>query len=300
MEYFIDAYETLRGRDISEEDRDFLQKKFERMYVTKDIYEIYNRLLEYCGQDLLSNVPFERRKIPYEDVYPMLYLKYRLTGESVHKNIKHLVIDEMQDYSYLQYLILNRIFRCRMTILGDRAQTLDKEQRDVLNFLPKIFRKDIRKVVMNKSYRNPWEIATFAAKLSGVSDIELLERHGKEVEEKLFDSEEEMLSAVRDNLNVGEDGYETAAVITMTEEEAFDIYRLLQNRGIDVSYVDRNSSAFRKGLTVTTFYLAKGLEFDQVFAIQGSEENPLKKQAEYICATRALHELYVYGTGNQR
>ena len=299
MEYFIDAYETLRGRDISEEDRDFLQKKFERMYVTKDIYEIYNRLLEYCGQDLLSNVPFERRKIPYEDVYPMLYLKYRLTGESVHKNIKHLVIDEMQDYSYLQYLILNRIFRCRMTILGDRAQTLDKEQRDVLNFLPKIFGKDIRKVVMNKSYRNTWEIATFAAKLSGVSDIELLERHGKEVEEKLFDSEEEMLSAVRDNLNVGEDGYETAAVITMTEEEAFDIYRLLQNRGIDVSYVDRNSSAFRKGLTVTTFYLAKGLEFDQVFAIQGNEENPLKKQAEYICATRALHELYVYGNGNQ-
>ena len=66
-----------------------------------------------------------------------------------------------------------------------------------------------------------------------------------------------------------------------------------------MSYVDRNSSAFRKGLTVTTFYLAKGLEFDQVFAIQGSEENPLKKQAEYICATRALHELYVYGTGNQ-
>ena len=55
----------------------------------------------------------------------------------------------------------------------------------------------------------------------------------------------------------------------------------------------------RQGLTVTTFYLAKGLEFDQVFAIQGSEENPLKKQAEYICATRALHELYVYGTRNQ-
>ena len=88
MEYFIDAYETLRGRDISEEDRDFLQKKFERMYVTKDIYEIYNRLLEYCGQDLLSNVPFERRKFPYEDVYPMLYLIYRLSGESVHKNIR--------------------------------------------------------------------------------------------------------------------------------------------------------------------------------------------------------------------
>lgn len=295
MEYFIDAYETLRGRDIEEEDRELLQKKFDRMYVEKDIYEIYNCLLEYCGQEPLSKIPYERRKIPYEDVFPMLYLKYRLTGESVHKNIKHLVIDEMQDYSYLQYVILSRLFHCRMTILGDRAQTLDKEQRDVLLFLPKILGKDIRMVVMNKSYRNTWEIATFAAGISGISDIELLERHGKAVEERRFPTEDEMLSAIRENLNVGADGYETAAVITMTEEEASDICRLLQNRGVEASYMDRNSSAFRKGLTVTTFYLAKGLEFDQVFMIQGTRENPLADQAEYICATRALHELYVYG-----
>ncbi len=295
MEYFIDAYETLRGRDIEEEDRELLQKKFDRMYVEKDIYEIYNRLLEYCGQEPLSKIPYERRKIPYEDVFPMLYLKYRLTGESVHKNIKHLVIDEMQDYSYLQYVILSRLFHCRMTILGDRAQTLDKEQRDVLLFLPKILGKDIRMVVMNKSYRNTWEIATFAAGISGISDIELLERHGKAVEERRFPTEDEMLSAIRENLNVGADGYETAAVITMTEEEASDICRLLQNRGVEASYMDRNSSAFRKGLTVTTFYLAKGLEFDQVFMIRGTRENPLADQAEYICATRALHELYVYG-----
>lgn len=295
MEYFIDAYETLRGRDIEEEDRELLQKKFDRMYVEKDIYEIYNRLLEYCGQEPLSKIPYERRKIPYEDVFPMLYLKYRLTGENVHKNIKHLVIDEMQDYSYLQYVILSRLFHCRMTILGDRAQTLDKEQRDVLLFLPKILGKDIRMVVMNKSYRNTWEIATFAAGISGISDIELLERHGKAVEERRFPTEDEMLSAIRENLNVGADGYETAAVITMTEEEASDICRLLQNRGVEASYMDRNSSAFRKGLTVTTFYLAKGLEFDQVFMIQGTRENPLADQAEYICATRALHELYVYG-----
>lgn len=295
MEYFIDAYETLRGRDIEEEDRELLQKKFDRMYVEKDIYEIYNRLLEYCGQEPLSKIPYERRKILYEDVFPMLYLKYRLTGESVHKNIKHLVIDEMQDYSYLQYVILSRLFHCRMTILGDRAQTLDKEQRDVLLFLPKILGKDIRMVVMNKSYRNTWEIATFAAGISGISDIELLERHGKAVEERRFPTEDEMLSAIRENLNVGADGYETAAVITMTEEEASDICRLLQNRGVEASYMDRNSSAFRKGLTVTTFYLAKGLEFDQVFMIRGTRENPLADQAEYICATRALHELYVYG-----
>ena len=151
---------------------------------------------------------------------------------------------------------------------------------------------------MNKSYRNTWEIATYAGKISGITDVELLERHGKEVEEKSFATEEEMLQKIAEQsseaLNRKDGKFETAAVITMTEEGAFDIYRLLRNRRVDASYVDRNSSVFKKGLTVTTFYLAKGLEFDQVFSIRGEKKNPLAKQAAYICATRALHELYVY------
>lgn len=300
MEYFVDAYETLKGRDISDEDREMLKEKFDSMYVTKDIYTIYNWLLEDYGYDMLPDVPYERRKVQYEDVFPMLYLKYRLLGHGAQKNIKHLVIDEMQDYSFLQYVLLKQIFQCRMTILGDYAQTLDTKQHDVLKFLPKIFGKEIRQVILRKSYRNTYEIARYAGEISGITDLELLERHGKEVEERTFSSEDEMLEAVRENLRLGGDGYETAAVITMTEDEAYDIYRLLTNRGVDAAYVDRDSSAFKRGLTVTTFYLAKGLEFDQVFTIKGTEANPLEKQAEYICATRALHELYVYRCENRK
>ena len=298
MDYFVDAYETLKGRDISDEDREMLREKFDSMYVTKDIYTLYNWLLEDYGYDMLPDVPYERRKVQYEDVFPMLYLKYRLLGHGAQKNIKHLVIDEMQDYSFLQYVLLKQIFQCRMTILGDYAQTLDTKQHDVLKFLPKIFGKEIRQVILRKSYRNTYEIARYAGEISGIRDLELLERHGKEVEERRFSSEDEMLEAVRENLRLGSEGYETAAVITMTEEEAYDIYRLLTNRGIDAAYVDRDSSAFKRGLTVTTFYLAKGLEFDQVFTIKGTEENPLEKQAQYISATRALQELYVYQCEN--
>jgi len=298
MDYFVDAYETLKGRDISDEDREMLREKFDSMYVTKDIYTIYNWLLEDYGYDMLPDVPYERRKVQYEDVFPMLYLKYRLLGHGAQKNIKYLVIDEMQDYSFLQYVLLKQIFQCRMTILGDYAQTLDTKQHDVLKFLPKIFGKEIRQVILRKSYRNTYEIARYAGEISGIRDLELLERHGKEVEERRFSSEDEMLEAVRENLRLGSEGYETAAVITMTEEEAYDIYRLLTNRGIDAAYVDRDSSAFKRGLTVTTFYLAKGLEFDQVFTIKGTEGNPLEKQAQYISATRALQELYVYQCEN--
>ena len=252
------------------------------------------RPLSAGGCDLLPEVPYEKRKLPYEDVFPMLYLKYRLSGgNSTHKNIKHLVIDEMQDYTYLQYTILESLFHCRMTILGDRAQTLDTKQQDVLRFLPKLLGREIRTIEIKKSYRNTLEIARYAEKVSGVSDLELLDRHGKEVVEKTFNTDTELLDELVCHLKCPGD-FETAALITTTEEEAFDLSRLLKLRGINVSYVDRNSSAFKKGLTVTTFYLAKGLEFDQVFALRGAKENPLKNQAEYICATRALHELYIY------
>ena len=294
MEYLIDEYETLRGKNISEEDMEALRETFQKMYVTTDLYEIYGWLLKDCGYPELSNAEYERRKLEYEDVFPMLYLKYRLKGSRKHKNIKHLVIDEMQDYSYLQYSILSMLFHCRMTILGDRAQTMDSECQDVTKFLPKIFGRKIRKIVMNKSYRNTLEIAEYAERIRGGEGLEMFQRHGKEVEEFHGLSMEEMLENIEKQVKSANAQYETAAVITMNESDAYDIYRLLKNCQFPVSYMDRDTSVFKKGMTVTTFYLAKGLEFDQVFAVLGRETNPLYKQAKYISATRALHELYVY------
>ena len=293
-DYCVDEYETLLGRDLSEEELLIVQNKFDKMYVTKDIYKIYGWFLEECGYPALPDVEYEKRKLEYEDVFPVLYLKYRLTGKAVHNHIKHLVIDEMQDYSYLLYVILNQIFKCRMTILGDKAQTLDEQMRDVLQFLPGVFDQKIHKIVMNKSYRNTMEIARYAEKLTGVKDVELLKRHGKEVIEENFQNEDAVLDEIFLKAKLGEDEYETAAIITMTEAEAFTLYQMLKARGEEVHYIDRNSSAFKKGLTVTTFYLAKGLEFDQVFGVFRDIENPMQNQAKYICATRALHELYMY------
>ena len=293
-DYCVDEYETLLGRDLSEEELLIVQEKFDKMYVTKDIYKIYGWLLEECGYPSLPDVEYEKRKLEYEDVFPVLYLKYRLTGKAVHNHIKHLVIDEMQDYSYLQYVILNQIFKCRMTILGDKAQTLDEQMRDVLQFLPGVFDQKIRKIVMNKSYRNTMEIARYAEKLTGVKDVELLKRHGKEVVEEQFQTEDAVLDEILSKAKLGEDEYETAAIITMTEAEASTLYQILKARGEEVHYIDRNSSVFKKGLTVTTFYLAKGLEFDQVFGVFQDAGNPMLNQAKYICATRALHELYMY------
>lgn len=306
MEYFVDEYETLHAKTLPEEELLVIREKFESLYVTTDLYVIYNWLLEDSGYPALRDVPAEKRFLKYEDVYPLLYLKYRLRTGAARRNIRHLVIDEMQDYSYLQYVILGLLFPCNMTILGDRAQTVDEEPRDVLTFLPEIFGRKIRCIEMKKSYRNTAEIAEYAGKITGIAGIEYFQRHGKAVEERRLASREEALDEVLRQVRLisleaeeaGEEiEYENAAVLTMTEEEAIDAYRYLRERREDVYYIDRDSSLFQKGITVTTFYLAKGLEFDQVFVLGGEKESPLFQQFRYICATRALHELYVYDFG---
>ena len=328
-EYFIDEVETLKGFDLPEEERDAVKSRFYRMYETRDLYVLYNRFLRQEGFPALPQVQYEKRKLRYEDVYPVLYLKYRLETQQEDSGVRHLIVDEMQDYSMIQYLIIQRLFKCKMTILGDREQTMDGDQQDVLTFLPKIFGKDIRRIVMNKSYRNTIEIASYANKLAGITEVELFERHGKPVEEKGFTGLTEALERVVKELRLekqtveeadedmpekaasetdgtenGEElSYETAAVITRTADEAREAYYILQKKleaeGFDtkerLSLLHRDSTNFKKGLTVTTFYMAKGLEFDQVFSVfPGTDRSPIVQRARYIAATRALHELYMY------
>ena len=308
-EYFIDQVETLRDRDLSDEEREEVMECFRSMYETRDCYVLYSRFLEKEGYRPLPHCQIEKRRLRYEDVYPVLYLKYTLYQCRNHHGIKHVVVDEMQDYSWIQYLLIRKMFPCRMTILGDKAQTMEDETQDVLKFLPKIFGKDIRKIVMNRSYRNTMEVAQYANHLTGIEDMELFERHGEPVDERTFSSTEEALETVLEKWLNRREEFETEALIFLTEREAEHAFLYIEKRLKEIApeaenqlcYMNRDSQSFKKGLTVTTFYLAKGLEFDQVFGIfEEDRESGLQCQAKYITATRALHELHMYMMENSK
>ena len=308
-ECFIDQVETLRDRDLSDEEREEVMECFRSMYETRDCYVLYSRFLEKEGYRPLPHCQIEKRRLRYEDVYPVLYLKYTLYQCRNHHGIKHVVVDEMQDYSWIQYLLIHKMFPCRMTILGDKAQTMEDETQDVLKFLPKIFGKDIRKIVMNRSYRNTMEVAQYANHLTGIEDMELFERHGEPVDERTFSSTEEALETVLEKWLNRREEFETEALIFLTEREAEHAFLYIEKRLKEIApeaenqlcYMNRDSQSFKKGLTVTTFYLAKGLEFDQVFGIfEEDRESGLQCQAKYITATRALHELHMYITDTSK
>ena len=297
-EHFIDEYETLYGQLA---DKDILEIKeiFESLVATRDIYVLYGRFLKEIGLKGLPDVKREMRYIDYEDVYPMLYMKYRLIKGNKKRQIRHLVIDEMQDYTYLQYAILNKLFDCPKTILGDYAQTLEEKNRDVLKFLPQLLGKGTKVIRLTKSYRNTTQIAEYADRIWHNDNITYFKRDGASVLEvhinKSSKMDNDISLEVKDVIKrLANDDYETKAVITLTMEDAKKAEGVLSDKNIPFYLLNENSSTFKKGLTVTPFYLAKGLEFDRVFVLSADEELGIYKKYLYIAATRALHELIVY------
>ncbi len=293
-EVVIDQQETLQNKDMDEEEQLLVKERMNQMYRTKDILALYNEFLAESGREdqLLDGV-----NIPYEDVYSLLYLKYSLNGMPKRRKVKHLVIDEMQDYSYLQYRILAKMFDCPMTILGDKEQTMDEKQNDVCRFLSQIYGKDVHYVQMNKSYRSTSEIMEYAAGiLPGKEATDCVGRHGNAPAVHTSPDYESMTNEMLSSIKAEED-YTTLAVLCLNQEEAGRISKRMKTEGIEHALLNKSSMRFTPGITVMPFYLAKGLEFDKVYVPQAEKYTTgLLRQAMYINATRALHDLKIYQT----
>lgn len=296
-DYIIDEMETLRGVELDPIERGIVEDKLNAMYETRDLLALYNLFLRESGRE---EIPEAAEKIPYEDVYPLLYLKCLLYGSRARSDIKHLIVDEMQDYSYIQFLLLGQMFPCHMTILGDSMQQAAPGRPDAQLLCKEVFGKQARLLNLKKSYRSTLEISQFANKIAGVEGEEAFERHGKVPEYVMANDEGEMIEVLGEKLTgLKENEFETTAVLTKTRAEAKRIYEALKE-WLPVTLLTADSSRMEKGIVITTFYLAKGLEFDSVHVAYVQKEtyySDYHRQILYIAATRALHELTLYGAG---
>ncbi len=292
-EYLIDAEETLRHKNMDEEEKQEILGRLDRMYRTKDTAKLYYGFLEESGR---KKPPAPCGVLPFEDIYPLLYLKYALFGAPKRSEVKHLVIDEMQDYSYLQYVLLEKMFDCPMTVLGDKGQTIGEGQQDVLKFLPKIFGKGVHCVSLDKSYRSTAEITEFAGRILGTESVQNVCRHGEEPQVKKCATGKEMIQMLSGDI-AGEMEYDTLAVLCLDAQKAREMSGILAQElsGREVTLLTKDSMRFWKGISVMPFYLAKGLEFDAVFVPDLQDYvTEMHKKALYISATRALHKLCLY------
>lgn len=260
-----------------------------------DAVQLYRDLLErFFGPQARTdfNRAMGRGEIYYEDIAPLIYIRCLLGQVKSDNRIKHILVDEAQDYSYIQYRILHHLYRyAGFTILGDPLQTVNPHlPQQNFDYIAEAF-GDVRRVSrmeLNKSYRNSSEISRFVSRLVGTPNLDCVGRPGREPQ-KFTLTRAELTGLISRALEARQEE-ETVAILTASAQQARELYRLLEDCR-ELCLVDKNTSKLSSHAAVIPSYLAKGLEFDQVVVVlEGMEKD---RHLQYVCCTRALHELTV-------
>lgn len=244
------------------------------------------------------------RELYYEDATPFLLLKELILGFQTNTSIRHIVIDEAQDYSPFQFEFLKRLFpAARMTVLGDFNQAIYAHTVEINDFdvLANLYgAEETETIHLARSYRSTKPIIDFTRRL--VPDGEAIIPFDREGERPVLtraaDYAElhrriaEKVAELRDNCG-------TIAIICKSAEESVRAYGALS--GIeDLKHVKNSSAEYEQGVVVIPSYLAKGIEFDAVILYDASEQvygQESLRRLFYTACTRAMHDLQLYTVG---
>ncbi|MDU5414249.1 MAG: AAA family ATPase, partial [Clostridium perfringens] len=176
----------LRIREIVKEVMDS-RAKLDNWISREDVLDIYDR---FNGN---------KKEYTINDLAPILYLAIKLEGKKATKDYRHVVIDEAQDYSPLQFKVVRELTGTKyFTVVGDVNQRLIKySDLAPMMELGKIF-DDVNPEIynLNKSYRSTYEIMEYANKYLDEDRIIPIVRHGKPVEEIEFHNSEELSESI--------------------------------------------------------------------------------------------------------
>lgn len=252
---------------------------------------------QICTQtvDTLAN-----NKISYEDATPFVYLQDLIKGRKSTTGIRHIFIDEAQDYSPFQFALIKRLFPySKMTLLGDFNQAIFSGATGSATVISDYEEKgeDVEKIVLTKTYRSTKEIVDFTSSLiEGGEKIEPFNRHGKKPSVKRVELNQLnglILGKINDFLK---EGHRTIAVICRTAAESRRVYTSLKD-DIPIHLIEKATISYEKGILVIPSYLAKGIEFDGVILYDCSQyKNESERKLFYTVCTRAMHRLHMYAT----
>ncbi|MGE7603688.1 HelD family protein [Peribacillus sp. NPDC097675] len=282
----------------------------------QELYQDPNRMVLYSNGKIgledahalceYSQKLFKEKSYEIEDLGALLYLQELLFGVDKDKKAKNVVIDEAQDYSFMQLQALKTAFDTDMfTLVGDLAQgihsyrglqTWDEVHRCIF---PRATYTELQ-----KSYRTTNEIMEQANRILQLlpydfPEVEPVVRHGKEPE---------FISIKRDGWEkklidhismLKREGYKTFAIITKTMKDCKLANDELSKFSNDFHLINEEGMIPKHKVMLVPSYQSKGLEFDVVVALSLEEkflrENELDIKLLYVTMTRPLHRLYFFG-----
>lgn len=293
-DYMLDMLKIQYAFTVTTAGRNLLKKEIRLMFAGNNDIQVYKDFFKWTNNPGM----FKMRKghtLEYSDLAPLAYLHLALEGNGNQPfRVKHLLIDEMQDYSPIQYKVIQKLFPCRKTVLGDAGQSVNPYGSSTAEAIQKsLTASEIMKLC--KSYRSTFEITDFAQKIHPNAELEPVARHGEKPQILQFGSAVEELSGIMGLISTyRKSGYKSLGIICKTEQQARKMADMLKSYANDISFLSSQSSAFVQGIVITSAHMAKGLEFDEVIIPQTDERNyrsEIDKSMLYVAVTRAMHRL---------
>lgn len=293
-DYMLDMLKIQYAFTVTTAGRNLLKKEIRLMFAGNNDIQVYKDFFKWTNNPGM----FKMRKghtLEYSDLAPLAYLHLALEGNGNQPfRVKHLLIDEMQDYSPIQYKVIQKLFPCRKTVLGDAGQSVNPYGSSTAETIQKsLTASEIMKLC--KSYRSTFEITDFAQKIHPNAELEPVARHGEKPQILQFGSAVEELSGIMGLISTyRKSGYKSLGIICKTEQQARKMADMLKSYANDISFLSSQSSAFVQGIVITSAHMAKGLEFDEVIIPQTDERNyrsEIDKSMLYVAVTRAMHRL---------
>lgn len=254
----------------------------------------------------------DRKEIDHEDATPLLYVLEALEGfRKVDGEVRHLFVDEAQDYSPFQAAFLRRRFpRARLTVLGDFNQAIYAQAEESGGFggwTRLVPAEETEVWRLSTSYRSTEPIVEFSKRILKPEDaagIAPFHRAGEPpLLESCKDGAELADRIAKDAAALLEAGYATIGVIAKTARECANASALIKERlgdDVPVTLVTGGSANLPRGISILPSYLSKGIEFDAVLVWDASGDRYGREQDRkllYTVCTRALHVLRVYSLG---
>lgn len=282
---------------INENNIDF-QRRIKIREIVREVMNARAALDQWLGTESaveLYNKFNGDNQLTINDLAPILYLMLKLDGKKASNDYRHVVIDEAQDYSPLQFKVIRELIGSKyFTIVGDVNQRLIKfESEAPMLKLAEIF-DDVNTEIynLNKSYRSTSEIMEYANRFLKEEKIVPLVRQGEAVYEKEVSSVEQLKEEVVNKVKeYNAEGMDSVAIITRNGERLNKAWELLKE-DLHLVKFDSEDIIYKGGNLIIPAYFAKGLEFDAVIIVDFKEdEKDGEDLIKYIMSTRALHKL---------
>lgn len=268
-----------------------------------DIKEIYASIInseEYKkNAQLDGNSNFSFGKVlKYEDLLPLMYIFFSLNGYPKGRHIRHVIIDEAQDYTLLQLEMLKNIFSgASFTILGDIHQTINPYYMyGSLDEINSLFDGKGRYIELSKTYRSSEEIIDYTNDILGINNAcSVRKSNSIPVTIRNVSKKDVMKQLVDDIKQMKELGMKRIAIITKNNSETTYLYDILKDQLSDIDIVEEGNGLIGDTVILPS-YISKGLEFDGVIAY--TDKNNMYQEKDrylfYVVCTRAQHCLTVY------